>query len=186
MRGVCNSQPGRARSGPIPALLCSRSRAWLPGGVLRSRTVRRAGSLLVLGARVLAGRVVVISASGPLTRRTGLGSRKDSARPRRIRVVLAIEVDFDLDYPTMGRVQDVLAAVLGTGFALIDLFALPDEAWWDDFYAPMERRIGELRGRYAGDAEAQAVLDRLAQEPEMHRRCAGFYAYEFFVGRRTS
>jgi hypothetical protein len=60
---------------------------------------------------------------------------------------------------------------------------LPDEAWWDDFYGPMEIRNEELRCKYADDAAALAVLDRLAQEPTMHRRYSDYYAYEFFVVR---
>ena len=47
----------------------------------------------------------------------------------------------------------------------------------------MEIRIEELRGKYRADDEALAVLDQLAQEPEMHRRHSGYYAYEFFVAR---
>ena len=99
---------------------------------------------------------------------------------------LEVKASFDLDYPTMGRVPDVLAAIDRTGFSLADHFTLPDEAWWDDFYRPMERRIEELRAKYAADAEALAVLDRLAQEPEMHRRHSDFYAYEFFVAQRPT
>jgi SAM-dependent methyltransferase len=95
-----------------------------------------------------------------------------------------VKAGIDLDYPTMGRVPDVLAAIARTGFALVDHFTLPDEAWWDDFYTPMERRIEELRGNYASDAEALGVLDQLAQEPALHRRHADYYAYEFFVVRR--
>ncbi|HSN92191.1 MAG TPA: class I SAM-dependent methyltransferase [Anaeromyxobacteraceae bacterium] len=95
-----------------------------------------------------------------------------------------VKASFDLDYPTMGRVPDVLAAIGGTGFSLVGHFTLPDEAWWDDFYGPMERRVEELRGRYAGDAEALRILDQLAQEPAMHRRHSDHYAYEFFVARR--
>ncbi|HQP39107.1 MAG TPA: hypothetical protein PLI95_28185, partial [Polyangiaceae bacterium] len=68
--------------------------------------------------------------------------------------------------------------------SLVDHFTLPDEAWWDDFYTPMERRIEELRGRYAGDAEALGVLDQLAKEPKLHQRYSDYYAYEFFVARR--
>lgn len=94
-----------------------------------------------------------------------------------------VKASFDFDYPTMGRVPDVVAAIGKTGFSLVDHFTLPDEAWWDDYYAPMEGRIEELRGKYAGDAEALAVLDQLAQEPEMHRRHSDYYAYEFFVTR---
>lgn len=95
-----------------------------------------------------------------------------------------VKASFDLDYPTMGRVSDVVAAIGRTGFSLVDHFTLPDQAWWDDFYTPMERRIEELRSKYAGDAEARGVLDQLAQEPEMHRRHSDYYGYEFFVVRR--
>lgn len=92
---------------------------------------------------------------------------------------------FDLDYPAMGRLGDDLAAIRQGGFELAGHFTLPDAAWWDDFYTPMEQRIAELRDKYAGDAEALAALDRLAAEPELHRRHGDFYAYEFFVARRT-
>jgi len=95
-----------------------------------------------------------------------------------------VKAGFDLDYPGMGWREDDVAAVRECGFELVGHFTLPDEAWWDDFYTPMETRIAELRGKYAGDAETLAVLDQLAAEPEMHRRHSDFYAYEFFVARR--
>lgn len=95
-----------------------------------------------------------------------------------------VRAGFELDYPTMGRLEDDMAALNAAGFAVIDHFTLPDAAWWEDFYAPMEARIAELRGKYAGDKEALAILDRLAEEPEMHRRHSDCYAYEFFVARK--
>jgi SAM-dependent methyltransferase len=97
-----------------------------------------------------------------------------------------VRASFDFDYPSMGRVPDVLATIGRAGFSLAGHFTLPDEAWWDDFYTPMQRRIEELRGRDAADAETFAVLDQLAQEPEMHRRHSDYYAYEFFVARRPT
>jgi SAM-dependent methyltransferase len=96
-----------------------------------------------------------------------------------------VKASFELDYPSMGRVPDVLAAIERCGFSLIGHFTLPDEAWWDDFYTPMQRRIEELRNRYADDGEALAVLAQLAQEPEMHKKHSDYYAYEFFVVRRV-
>jgi hypothetical protein len=42
-----------------------------------------------------------------------------------------------------------------------------------------------LRGRYVGDGAALDVLDKLAQESEMHRRHSDHYAYEFFITRRV-
>jgi len=96
-----------------------------------------------------------------------------------------VKASFENDYPTMGRVPDVLTAIERCGFSLIDHFTLPDEAWWDDFYTPMLRRIEDLRGSYADDDDALAALDQLAQEPEMHQRYSDYYAYEFFVTRRV-
>ncbi|ADH86633.1 class I SAM-dependent methyltransferase [Desulfurivibrio alkaliphilus] len=95
-----------------------------------------------------------------------------------------VKESFDLDYPTMGRLDDVLAAIRDRRLQLVGHFTLPDEAWWDDFYTPMEVRVAELRRKYARDAEAAAILDQLAEEPAMHRRFSAFYAYEFFVTRR--
>ena len=95
-----------------------------------------------------------------------------------------VKAGFDADYPGMGRVEDVVAVIGHCGFELLGHFTLPDDAWWTDFYTPMQRRIDALRGRYAGDAEALTILDQLALEPDMHRRNSDYYAYEFFVARR--
>jgi len=94
-----------------------------------------------------------------------------------------VKASFEDDYPTMGRVPNVLAEIENSGFSPIGHFTLPDEAWWDDFYTPMEIRIEELRGKYEDDDKALTVLDQLAQEPEMHRTYSDYYAYEFFVAR---
>lgn len=104
--------------------------------------------------------------------------RKDDPPPE-------VKASFAEDYPTMGRVPDVLAAIDKSELSLVGHFTLPDEAWWDDFYTPMQRRIEELRSNYAADPEALAVLEQLAAEPEMHRKHGAYYAYEFFVARRA-
>lgn len=91
---------------------------------------------------------------------------------------------FDTDAPTMGWLDDDLAAIRNGGFDLLGHFTLPDEAWWDDFYIPMEARISSLRITHAGDTEALEILDQIALEPETHRHYADYYAYEFFVTRR--
>jgi hypothetical protein len=85
------------------------------------------------------------------------------------------------DYATMGTASDAIRAIEASGLALVGHFSLPDAARWDDFHGPLLRRIGALRREHAGDAEALATLDRIAEEPELHRRHAASYGYEFFV-----
>lgn len=89
------------------------------------------------------------------------------------------------DYSDMGRIPDVLAKIAASSFSTVGHFVLPDEAWWDDFYTPMEQRIEDLRRKYSTDPEALAALDEIAKEPEMHRRFPGQYGYGFFVARRA-
>lgn len=86
----------------------------------------------------------------------------------------------------MGTAAEVAAALERGGLALEGRFTLPDEAWWDDFYTPMEVRIAELLDRYRNDEEARGILKELAAEPEMHRRFSYCYAYEFFIARPLS
>ena len=94
-----------------------------------------------------------------------------------------VKASFD-DYPTMGWLKNIVSEIHCCEFDLIGHFTLPDKAWWDDFYTPMETRIAELRGKYTKDNEATAILDQIAEEPQMHRRYSNFYTYEFFVARR--
>lgn len=95
-----------------------------------------------------------------------------------------LKAHFDLDYPSMGNTAELLAAIQQSGLTLLGHFTLPDEAWWDDFYTPMQRQISELCRKYVDDPEALGVLGQLAEEPEMHRRCSSHYGYEFCVARR--
>jgi SAM-dependent methyltransferase len=88
------------------------------------------------------------------------------------------------DYPGMGKVSDALALIKRSGLTSVGHFDLPDEAWWDDFYEPMERRIEQLRVVHADAPDALATLDELAQEPQMHRQHSAHYGYAFFVARR--
>ncbi len=104
--------------------------------------------------------------------------RKDDPPPE-------VKALFDTDYPTMGWTEDDLALIACCGFSVLGHFTLPDEAWWEDFYRPLQRRIAELRRQLVDDAEACGILDQLAAEPELHRRYSGYYAYEFFVARRS-
>lgn len=90
------------------------------------------------------------------------------------------------DYPTMGRVEDALAVIDRAGLVRVGHFMMPDKAWWDDFYTPMERRIEQLRLEHGSDPAALRILDQLAEEPALHRRYADYYGYVFFVARRPA
>ena len=97
----------------------------------------------------------------------------------------AVKAIFESDYPTMGTVADLVSLIESSLFELLNHFPLPPEAWWDDFYTPMERIIEEFLGKYADDPEALEILKHLALEPVAHRKNSDYYNYEFFITRKV-
>jgi len=87
-------------------------------------------------------------------------------------------------YPAIRSIPDNLAAISARGYEVIDHFALPEDAWWVEYYRPLEKRLRELRVKYASDAEAQAFLDQSQLEIDMLRKHPGWYSSAFFVLRR--
>ncbi len=88
------------------------------------------------------------------------------------------------EYPAMTDVAGNLALAARCGYEARGHFTLPDSAWWDDFYHPMERRIAALGPKYSGDVEALDTLASISSEIELHRRFGDTYGYEFIVLRR--
>ena len=85
----------------------------------------------------------------------------------------------------MGTVADLVSLIERSPFELLNHFPLPPEAWWDDFYTPMERIIEEFLGKYEDDPEASEILKQLVLEPAAHRKNSDYYNYEFFISRKV-
>jgi SAM-dependent methyltransferase len=85
------------------------------------------------------------------------------------------------DYPAMGDVESCRRMVRECGYALLGDFVLPESAWWQPYYMPMQERLAQLAPRYAGDAVAEAVLRACREEIEIYREFAAYYGYVFLV-----
>ncbi len=62
-------------------------------------------------------------------------------------------------------------------------FVLPASSWWDHYYNPLEQRIGHLRLKYQGNAEAIDQLASEAFEVDLFRRYSASYGYVFYTMR---
>jgi ubiquinone/menaquinone biosynthesis C-methylase UbiE len=84
-------------------------------------------------------------------------------------------------YPGMQDVAANVKAVERAGYRLIGHFTLPDEAWWNDYYHPMEKKLALLREIHKDDKEALKYLTVEQVEIEMFRKYSKYYGYVFFV-----
>jgi SAM-dependent methyltransferase len=88
-------------------------------------------------------------------------------------------------YPPIRDISQNLAAIPPRGYELLGHFPLPEDAWWIEYYEPLEERLPELRIKYAGNAEAQALLEDSQREIDMLRRYPGWYSSVFFLMRKA-
>ncbi len=67
------------------------------------------------------------------------------------------------------------------GYRILDYFALPPSAWWDEYYVPLQRRIDELRKKYRDTPAVLKILDKEEREVDMVRANPEHYGSVFFV-----
>ena len=91
---------------------------------------------------------------------------------------------FAAEYPGMRSNDENMLAIGRAGYELAGTLNLPEDAWWDGHYTPIETRIGILGEQYAGDAEAQEILDGYRREIEVCRNHSSEYGYVFYIMRK--
>jgi ubiquinone/menaquinone biosynthesis C-methylase UbiE len=91
---------------------------------------------------------------------------------------------FESEYPAMTDPLTIRDWFQQCGYELRGHFTLPDDAWWQHYYTPLEAKLPSLSQKYAEDEQALGVIEMTRREIDMRRRYGQWYGYEFFVGRR--
>jgi SAM-dependent methyltransferase len=90
---------------------------------------------------------------------------------------------FGAGYPGMAGIAENLERARAAGFEVVDHFTLPPAAWWDEYYAPLARRITELAPE--ADPELAEIISETRQEIELYRRHHDSYGYVFYLLRQS-
>jgi ubiquinone/menaquinone biosynthesis C-methylase UbiE len=87
-------------------------------------------------------------------------------------------------YPAIRTIAANLEAIHRAGYEPVGHFATPPDAWWEEYYGPLQVRLRTLQKKYAGDSEALAVLADEQVEIDLYHRYSDWYGTAFFVIRR--
>jgi hypothetical protein len=88
---------------------------------------------------------------------------------------------FRQGYPGMAGVEQNIERARAAGFEVLDHFALPPEAWWDEYYGPLQARMTRLAPD--ADPELAAVIAETRREIDLFRRYGDAYGYLFYLMR---
>lgn len=86
-------------------------------------------------------------------------------------------------YPAMGTIASNSAAAREAGFDVVDAFALPASAWWDEYYRLLQARMDALRSRAENAAGLASAIAETTREIELYARCGTSYGYVFYLLR---
>lgn len=93
---------------------------------------------------------------------------------------------WEQEYPAINDIQSNLKIIESLGYNLIDHFILPDSAWWDDYYTPLEQRLEMLRNKYQTDENAQEMIEYVQREIDVFRKYSEYYGYVFYVMQNSA
>ena len=89
------------------------------------------------------------------------------------------------EYPDIKNIEENIETIKNEGFLLISNFTLPESAWRDNYYLPMEKELPRLNKKYQGNEVALAVFEGFRKEIEFYKKYSKYYGYEFFVMQKN-
>lgn len=93
------------------------------------------------------------------------------------------EAFWNRHHPAMTDLDGVHAVAQKAGLKLFDHFLLPRAAWWDEYYAPLQRRVAELGAKTARDTELADLLAEAESEISLFQRLGFCYGCVFCLLR---
>ena len=92
-----------------------------------------------------------------------------------------VKTFFEQISPGMMGLAEAKQVIEGCGYRYVDHFQLPDSAWWDDFYGPLEKVLKDSGGKYGDTPETLGTIQSLEKEIYMFRNYSEYYGYFFFI-----
>ncbi len=89
------------------------------------------------------------------------------------------------EYPAITDQTGNQQAIEDSGLNVVDTFILPESAWWEPFYLPLEKRIREMGEKLCDHDDRRILLKEVETEISNYRRFARYYGYVFYLMQRT-
>ena len=84
-------------------------------------------------------------------------------------------------YPAITTIPNMLDTIKKQGYKIIGHFPLPEDAWWDLYYTPLEERLKKLEIKYKDNKKAQELIKAGYEEIELFRKYNQWYGSVFFI-----
>ena len=84
-------------------------------------------------------------------------------------------------YPDIATIQNNLDIIEKNNYKILGYFPLPEDAWWNFYYTPLENRLKKLRIKYKNNPKAMDLINEEQLEIDMFRKYNACYGSVFFI-----
>ena len=84
----------------------------------------------------------------------------------------------------VSRVAEVLPRIPQLGYSFADTVPLPEDAWWTEFYKPIEEKIDTLLHKYRNNSDALKLLDQYKTEMNMVKKNPSNFNCAFYIMKK--
>jgi len=85
----------------------------------------------------------------------------------------------------ISRVADALSRIPQHGYSLVDTVLLPADAWWTEFYKPLEEKMSTLLHKYRNSSDALKLLKRYKSEMDMIKKNPRNFRAAFYIMKKV-
>jgi SAM-dependent methyltransferase len=84
-------------------------------------------------------------------------------------------------YSGITTIPHNLEVIPRCGYDVLGHFPLPEDAWWQEYYHPLQECINKLKTKYKDDREALGILDSEQEEIDLYKKYSEWYGSVFYV-----
>ena len=84
----------------------------------------------------------------------------------------------------MGNITEKLKQISSCGYDLLEYFTLHEDTWWIEYYAPLEKKVYEMRRKNAIEPEVITALNAIQREIDNCKKNPKRCASVFFIMKR--
>jgi ubiquinone/menaquinone biosynthesis C-methylase UbiE len=93
---------------------------------------------------------------------------------------------FERVYPAITTIEKNLELIKKCTYNITGYFSLLEDAWWDFYYTPLEKRLKKLQVKYKDNPEALEMIQEEHKEINMFRKYNEWYGSVFYVMQKKS
>jgi len=84
-------------------------------------------------------------------------------------------------YPQISTIDNNLEIIRKCGYKILGYFPLPEDAWWEFYYNPLEKRLKMLEKKYKNNPETLGMIRGEYEEINLFRKYNKWYGSVFYV-----